>query len=195
STGTFYTVTLDIDASGTVTNTAGFPSPMTGKFFYQSPYVGGHMVATAIVGPSPWNEINIRDAALAQNGLLMSGTFGIDCTDCPAGTFYLGMCGAVGVDDRAPSPPSPLHPIYPNPFNPRTTITYSLREAGRVDLRVYDAAGRLVKILVGEQKPAGTYTEFWNGTDDRGGAVSSGVYFVRLVTDGAVYSRKAVLLK
>jgi hypothetical protein len=69
---------------------------------------------------------------------------------------------------------------HPNPFNPATTITYSLPAACHVTLRIYDVAGKLVRTLVDGTVGAGTWTVHWDGTDDRGTATPSGVYFGRL---------------
>ncbi len=85
----------------------------------------------------------------------------------------------------------------PGPFDPATTIRYTLVRPGRVSLRVYDAGGRLVRTLVDEfQSPAdGPGIVKWDGADDTGNPVSSGVYFYRLVAPGVKEKRKVVLLK
>ena len=85
----------------------------------------------------------------------------------------------------------------PNPFNPTTSISYSFRESGRVQLRVYDVAGRLVRTLVDDFQPARGqgYTVVWDGRSDAGQSVATGVYFYRLETPGFSETRKMVLLK
>jgi hypothetical protein len=89
-----------------------------------------------------------------------------------------------------------LHENAPNPFNPRTLIRYDLPSPAVVNLRVIDAAGRVVRTLVeAKAKGRGTHTEWWNGTDDRGRRVASGTYFYRLEAGGEILSRKMVLLK
>jgi hypothetical protein len=86
---------------------------------------------------------------------------------------------------------------YPNPFNPVTTIEYSLKNDSPVSIRVYNAAGQLVKTLVGpgESKRRGGHRVVWDGTNDSGVAVSSGVYFCRMKTEGFTMSRKLVVIK
>jgi hypothetical protein len=74
---------------------------------------------------------------------------------------------------------------YPNPFNPSTTIQFELASDARVSARVYDLAGRLVRVLeTARPFTAGKHDLHWNGTDDGGSNVASGVYLVR-VDDGA----------
>jgi hypothetical protein len=86
---------------------------------------------------------------------------------------------------------------YPNPFNPTTTIRYSIKNRGRVTLRVYNVAGQLVRTLVaGAQAPrADGFAVTWDGRNEAGTAVSSGIYFYKLVTPGFTQTRKMVLLK
>jgi hypothetical protein len=84
----------------------------------------------------------------------------------------------------------------PNPFNPVTTIDYSLASAGHTTIRVFDAAGRVVRTLVDSQVEAGPHTVTWDGTTDTGRRAASGVYFIRMEGDGVVsVARKTVLLK
>jgi hypothetical protein len=81
----------------------------------------------------------------------------------------------------------------PNPFNPETTIDYSLPETVPVRLQVYNAIGQLVRVLVDDVQPAGYHTAVWNGRDERGRSLSSGVYFYRL-TAGSFSEVKGMLL-
>lgn len=69
---------------------------------------------------------------------------------------------------------------YPNPFNAETRVRYSIGAAGYVSLRVYNVTGQLVNTLVDDQRMAGEYTAVWNGTDEEGQALASGVYFCRM---------------
>ena len=84
---------------------------------------------------------------------------------------------------------------HPNPFNPETEIDFSVPERASASLRVYDSSGQLVATLVDGTVDAGTTRAEWNGTDWRGRAAASGVYFYRLVIPGATETRKMVLLK
>jgi FlgD Ig-like domain len=88
-----------------------------------------------------------------------------------------------------------LHAPMPNPFNPMTTIRYTLAQASFVAMDVYDAQGRRVTQLEQGDRDAGEHAVTWNGRDARGSAVNSGVYFVRLASSGEARVRKIVLLK
>ena len=84
---------------------------------------------------------------------------------------------------------------YPNPFNPETTIRYTLPAKGRVTIEVFDTRGSHVATLVNDEKDAGVYTATWTGRDDRGTAAGSGVYFARLTSPAGARSYKMTLLK
>jgi hypothetical protein len=84
---------------------------------------------------------------------------------------------------------------YPNPFNPSTTITYSLKEAGRVELAIYNTLGQLVSMLVSQVQPSGTYQVSWDGLDQHGKQTSSGMYFYKLKTNDYSKTLKMILMK
>jgi hypothetical protein len=84
---------------------------------------------------------------------------------------------------------------YPNPFNPQTTIAFSIKDRGAVSVKVYNVAGQLVRTLANENRAAGTYTLVWDGRNDGGSQVASGVYFYKLVTNNFSQTKKMVLLK
>lgn len=108
---------------------------------------------------------------------------------------------ATGVDDQPTDNLLPesfaLDQNYPNPFNPSTTINYQIGP-GRADhtsLAVFNVLGQRVATLVDETQGPGDYTVTWQGVDDRGGRVASGVYFYRLLHGIDASARKMVLLK
>ncbi len=100
-----------------------------------------------------------------------------------------------GADQMGVPPVAFLSQNHPNPFNPQTGIEFGLHEAGRVTLRVYSPAGRMVRTLVNESRPAGTYSVPWDGRDDRGRNLPSGVYVARLESAGAFRAIKMVLTR
>ncbi len=73
-----------------------------------------------------------------------------------------------------------LAPAYPNPFNPATTIRYGLPEPAEVEIEVFNIQGQKVRQLVRGRRAAGWHTVQWNGQNDRGIPLSSGVYLIRL---------------
>ncbi|MDZ7330959.1 MAG: T9SS type A sorting domain-containing protein [candidate division KSB1 bacterium] len=84
---------------------------------------------------------------------------------------------------------------YPNPFNPETAINFSLKEAGKVTLKIYNLQGQLVRTLVDEEKLAGSYSVMWNGTADNGAKLASGIYYYTLKVNGFEASKKLALIK
>ncbi len=83
----------------------------------------------------------------------------------------------------------------PNPCRARTMLSYSIPRQGPVAVRAYDAAGRLVRTLVDEVREAGSHDVPWDGSDDEGRSVASGVYFVRIVSGRDAETVKAVVLR
>jgi hypothetical protein len=86
---------------------------------------------------------------------------------------------------------------YPNPFNPTTTIKYSIAEHGQVTLKIYNAAGQLVRTLINEEQAPvqGGFSKVWNGMNEQGQPVASGVYFYQLTAKDFSQTKKMVLLK
>ncbi len=74
---------------------------------------------------------------------------------------------------------------YPNPFNPMTTIRYEIAEPSKVELRIYDLRGREIRTLVDERQPAGAKAVAWDGRDNAGRPVGSGVYIYRIRTESS----------
>jgi hypothetical protein len=103
----------------------------------------------------------------------------------------------IAVDETpAPRLSNYLDQNYPNPFNPVTTIRYGVKERSFVSLKIYNVRGQLVKTLVNEVKnPAVEYKANWDGTNNAGQSVASGVYFYKLVAKNYTHAKKMVLLK
>ena len=102
----------------------------------------------------------------------------------------------VDADPPTPETPTKLIGSYPNPFNPMTTIEFYVAKNTKVDLTIYDAAGRAVRHLVRSRSYlSGTHQVRWNGINDNGINVSSGVYFYKFRADGVELTSKLVLLR
>ncbi len=84
---------------------------------------------------------------------------------------------------------------YPNPFNPATTISYQLPVSTEVELTIYNLLGQQTRTLVSSKQPAGAYQLEWDGRDNAGSEVASGIYVYRLKTDDFTRSRKMLLLR
>lgn len=88
-----------------------------------------------------------------------------------------------------------LLPNYPNPFNPETTIPYKLSSPERVIITIYDLRGKQIRTLINTRKEAGSYTVTWDGRDQFGAQVGSGMYFIRMTAGETVNFRKMTLLR
>ena len=84
---------------------------------------------------------------------------------------------------------------YPNPFNPQTTIFYSLPQDSKVNLSIYNIKGQKVRELVNGYNESGKYQTVWNGEDEKNNTVSSGIYFYRIETGKGSLNRKMILMK
>lgn len=105
----------------------------------------------------------------------------------------------VGVDEKPgnllPSPVFALGQIAPNPTRENVVIKYQLPTAQKVSLNIYNGAGQLIKKLVKAEEQAGTHKVSWNGQDQRGNPVASGVYFYQLKTENKRLTRKLILTR
>ncbi|MEF3694590.1 MAG: FlgD immunoglobulin-like domain containing protein, partial [Candidatus Cloacimonadota bacterium] len=98
-------------------------------------------------------------------------------------------------NDVTPTVSNMLNQNYPNPFNPTTTISFSLPAAGPANLSIFNVKGQLVKTLVNGELGFGSHSYVWNGTDNSGSAVSSGIYYYRLNAGNQTETRKMVMVK
>jgi hypothetical protein len=149
---------------------------------------------------APTGEIFLADRTVLNPGVRCYNAFtGTEITASPISTglppFDLTFSVPVRTGADTPRAGTALGPNYPNPFNPTTTIPWSVTNPGHVALRIYDARGTLVHTLVDASTQAGQFEAGWNGRDTNGRPVGSGVYFARLVTSDGTAVRKLVLLK
>jgi hypothetical protein len=101
-------------------------------------------------------------------------------------------------EQSKPEPPitaTTLHEPYPNPFNPRTTIRFDLHEAADLTLAIYNLRGQRVKTVETAALPAGRHERIWQGEDDAGRSVASGLYFVRLTIGQMTQVQRLVLVR
>jgi hypothetical protein len=106
---------------------------------------------------------------------------------------FLLPLGSGTEDPELPVAITELKGNYPNPFNPETTISFSVKEPGWVSLQIFNLKGQLIRNLAQSEMPSGHYRLLWNGRDELGRSVGSGIYYYRLKT-GAYQSTKKMLL-
>lgn len=111
--------------------------------------------------------------------------------------LYAGSAISVGVDDKERGMPGDyrLFQNYPNPFNPLTNLGFRIADVGFVELKVYDLLGREIRTLVNKTLTPGRYEVQWDGTDNAGQPVASGVYLYRLKAGSFVAQNKLVLVR
>lgn len=156
----------------------------------------------------PTDPVNVIEASFSE--ISQSLSWGFDITD--NGTLdgvpplltsaeVLANCQGTwdlpaGVGDEPTSLRiNRLYQNQPNPFNPRTLIRFSLAREGRVELAVYDVSGRQVRTLVDGEAAAGLNTVEWDGTDDAGHKIGSGVYWTQMKFGDFLSNKKMVILK
>jgi flagellar hook assembly protein FlgD len=104
--------------------------------------------------------------------------------------------GPSGSDDpETPGLTAVLRQNYPNPFNPTTTLSFNMHKAGNAKLSVYNVKGQLVKTLLNSTIAAGSNSVDWNGDDNSGKSVTSGIYFYKLTANGKTETKKMMLMK
>ena len=107
----------------------------------------------------------------------------------------LGNQTVVSILEKLPDKKNFSLKNYPNPFNPKTTIHFDLTMNSHVILTIYNVLGQKVKTLIDGEKTAGSYTFKWDGKDDKGLNVTSGIYLITLSTGTYSQTKKALLLK
>ncbi|MFH1277068.1 MAG: M28 family peptidase [Candidatus Eisenbacteria bacterium] len=168
---------------------------------------GSHAWASSGAGPpvdTAWVyvEYDISPLAAGRPSVFFQWTMKADGQETYGGwniddvrVFGIRSDFLTAVAGESPAPPLSLPANHPNPFNPVTTIRFDLAREGPVRLAIYDGRGRLIRTLLRGPMTAGTHEEVWNGKDDRGRAVSSGLYFYRLDGAGSSMAGKMTLLR
>jgi len=109
--------------------------------------------------------------------------------------WWVFVTGGTEVSENIVSNKTILYQNIPNPFNPETNIKFYLDESGSVSLEIYNIKGQLVKTLVNNDLPAGEHSFIWNGEDEKGSQVASGIYLYNLKSKNLIEKKKAILLK
>jgi hypothetical protein len=186
---------LDIDLNGAVPDTLHDQLTIDGDAFLDGTVVVGLQPDFT---PTEGEEFTI----LTVTGTITGEFAGVDPP--PGVTFSLRHESdhVVLVTEEVGSTPVPevgvsvgLAAVYPNPFNPQTTITFTLDQPQHVEVAVYDLTGKLLGVLASRSYDAGNHSTDWNGKDSMGRAVPSGTYVVRLNTESAAQAKKMMLVR
>ena len=88
-----------------------------------------------------------------------------------------------------------LHGNYPNPFNPETNVTFDLGQRSDVSLKIYDSRGSLVRVLENRVMEAGSHSIVWDGANDLGRSMASGIYYIRLTAGNQTFTHRSLMIK
>ncbi len=197
-----YELTLNYDASRLQMNSASNVGTLSSGGSVVTNSLPGQLIvvyagANPLTGTLPLVEVEVQllvPLLGTSTTVTLSRAFFNEGSPCAR-----TITGTVNAPTAAPDLPTlrdRLGQNVPNPFNPQTRIEYSLVEPGHASLRVYSAAGALVRTLVDRNyATAGNYSARWDGRDDAGSRLASGIYFYRFQFPGGSYERKMVLLK
>jgi len=159
---------------------------------------------TAEVTDSSWNQQEFDISSMADGASTLYVRWTMGTTD--GSWVYSGwniddvqIWGLNPEDDLSATDDLPGYKVslgnHPNPFNPMTEVSFAIERDGHALINIYNVQGKLVRRLVDGKLAAGMHQATWNGRDDAGLQVGSGVYFARLVSGGQVAEHKMVLLK
>lgn len=111
-------------------------------------------------------------------------------------TVWIVTVSVTSIDeDLTPLYETSLTGIYPNPFNPSTSISFSLAKESHIEIEIYNLKGQKIKSLLNEVRNIGNHSITWEGKDDNNSSVCSGIYLIEMKTDRDVFIEKALLLK
>jgi hypothetical protein len=144
--------------------------------------------------PTPWTDYHAAIKVFTRDvqneeGSATTGDFTIEYLAKPDDEpIPRGIGAAVGT--------TYIERSYPNPFNPQTTIRFALKDTAPVELVIFDTSGRVVKTFYsGQELARGIYTMTWNGRNENGSPVSSGIYFLRFIAGDYSRNDKLILLR
>jgi hypothetical protein len=190
-------VTAPFDSLGGIYNVVTFDADSTGQVFYLpfclSGVVDGHVVTcdppeSTPAGPGGGPGVDVGLGTFYGRAELLADMLKV--FGCPVQTSV-----ANGSPVGGASYVTMLMPPAPNPFNPETAVSFSLATKGQVNLAVYDVQGRRVRTLVNDVREAGPHVVRWDGMNDAGQSVASGMYFTRMDAEGFTATQKMTLLK
>ena len=178
---------------------------LKGNYAYISHYESGLKVVD-ISDPNNIVEVGYYDTYPQGESSNFHGAWGtypffssgkILISDIQTGLYVVYFAGAATHIENNPKPMTDysLGKNYPNPFNPATTISYQVPRQSTVRIEIYNMIGQKVRALLNDQKEPGVYKAVWNGRNDSGAQVGSGVYIYRMIAGDFVQVRKMILMK
>lgn len=182
-----------------LTESSAFRNGATAELGWSAPGVSNH------TGYEVWREsggrprVKLGFVAAAVEGRY---AFSDEAPEAGAADYWLRELGPAGGEEwRGPISLAPLPPGVqlrvptPNPFSASTALTFTLERAGRIGLRVFDVQGRPLRTLLDGTRPAGVYTQEWDGRDDNGAAVATGFYWLRVSYEAGSAARRVLYLR
>ena len=162
-------------------------------------YVGELKLAPTAIAPGVTCTVyDTPDAGFSYGTVVLEGnvqTFRVGGQQFAIDNVCARLAGSTTDASPLPAARTQLLPNYPNPFNPSTTLMFSLGRESNVRLTIHDVAGRAVRTLVDGSRDAGEHSVLWDGKDEKGGNVATGVYFVRVESRDGVDTQKIALIK
>ena len=172
---------------------------------FAGPHVAGLVALLISADPGLAGDVDLIEEIITETAVFLptdQECGGISGSSVPNNTYGYGRIDAKAAYELAMELATPpiltfdLKPSFPNPFTGVTNIDYSISSASDVRLRIFDAGGRLVRVLVNARnRTPDDYRSSWNGRDDSGRKVPSGVYFCKLEAGGAARSRRMVFIR
>ncbi len=171
--------------------------PVKGKYTGATGAYNNVMITSKITN-SPYHSYTYLVAKDASSG--SAGWYFVSDSDTSIALYLIRAYvsnGVTGVNESVELLPTSykLDQNYPNPFNPSTVIRYELPKMGNVQIKIYDALGQEVRSLIDEEQNTGTHNVLWDGANNYGQRVSSGIYFYRIVAGDFVQTKKMIMMK
>ena len=164
-----------------------------GIYYTKDSMLLGGMSWLAPPGESEVTKVMVTDTDYHCIAVWKSGP--ADLSEIGEYRLIIGRSATDVPDTPAVPARTALRSVHPNPFNPRTTISFDLARDDEVTVEIYNLRGEKVRALAAERMSAGRHALVWNGLDDRGRQVVSGVYAVKLRTSEVSEVRKVTLAK
>lgn len=177
---------------------------------FAGPHVAGLVALLISAKPELAGHVGLIEYIITETAVFLPTSQecgGVPGTEIPNNTYGSGRIDSYAAYRMAFSLPAAVHdvrppgaffilePNFPNPFNPTTTIRYTLTRSGKVSLNIYTVRGELVRVLVDGYQDVGVRYVAWDGCDGRGRNVSSGIYFYTLKGGEYRSTRKMVFLQ